>query len=345
VHLALGLLLRLFATEALRAASRMAPQTSCNFLLALRFVPTVFALFAATWTIPTYLLLERVPRAETVGFFCLGSAVLGILCIAVPLVRGLISVSRTLHYLRLCRRAGRAVRLPGERKPALVIEGERSFFALVGVFSPRLVISAPVVGALSANELAAALRHERAHYFAKDNLKRLLILLAPEWIPFFGGFATIEKGWARASERAADNRAAAGDSRRSLSLAAALVRMAQLGVCRVAPAAVMPLLSHEQDLAERVNRLLGQTEPRLRPSRPRKRWAAAALALCVCTSALAAQPAALRTWGHVLERLHNAGIAHKHTRRQRWHPSNSVPNSLMRPTHGVQAPAGPKSAG
>jgi hypothetical protein len=345
VHLALGLLLRLFAPEAVRLARRMAPQASPNFLLALRFVPTALALFAATWTVPTYLWLERVPRPENVGFFCLGAAALGLMCIAVPLVRGLISVARTLHYLRLCRRAGRVLRLPGERKPALVIEGQRPFFALVGVFSPRLVISAPVVGALSANELAAALRHERAHYFAKDNLKRLLILLAPAWIPFFGGLECIEKAWTRASERAADHRAGAGDSRRSLSLAAALVRMAQLGVCRVAPAGVMPLLTQEQDLAERVNTLLGQMEPRQRPGRSRKRWAAAALALCACTSALAAQPAALRTWGHVLERLHNAGAAHKRHGRSRWRPSSSVPNSLLRRAPGGQTLASGKNAG
>src|SRR5665647_2521347 len=75
--------------------------------------------------------------------------------------------------------------------------------ALVGVFVSRLAISRPVIGALSAAQMAAALRHEEAHLVSHDNLKRLLMLLAPGLLPGFHGFDAIERGWARFTEWAA----------------------------------------------------------------------------------------------------------------------------------------------
>jgi len=87
-----------------------------------------------------------------------------------------------------------------------------------------------------------------------DNLKRLLVLLAPGMLPFASGFRNLERAWAKISEWAADDLAAAGKTRRSLSLAAALVHVARLG--STAPALATSLMAEGADLSERVDRLL-----------------------------------------------------------------------------------------
>jgi Zn-dependent protease with chaperone function len=311
VHLVLGLLTRILTPWSIRAAERFRAYSAARFLLAVRFLAPASALFVALWTVPTYSWMERVARAERVGFWCLGAALLGIFCLLVPMARGLTSVIRMLRYFRRCQRAGRFVRLPGERLPALVIEGSFPFFAVAGIFRPHLVVSAPILSALSAEQLAAAIRHERAHRLALDNLKRLAVLLAPDLLPFFGGFTALESAWMRFAEWAADDRVAAGNPRRSVSLAAALVRIAGLGLCQEPPALMTPLLTDGQDLALRVNRLLDAAPLTARRRRRPMLTAFLALSLGGALSVAAAQPVALRSLGGALERLHRAGLSGK----------------------------------
>jgi hypothetical protein len=75
-------------------------------------------------------------------------------------------------------------------------------------------------------------------------------------LPFFRGFNRLEQAWARVAEWAADDLAVAGDSHRSLTLAAALVRVARLGAVPPPPALVTPLMPTSVDLSARVDRLL-----------------------------------------------------------------------------------------
>jgi hypothetical protein len=336
VHLALSVAVRLLAPALIRFGGRLRAHSAAQLFLCIRLLPPASALFVGIWTAPTYIWNERAAHAERVGIPCWGSALLGIFCLLIPQVRGWVSISRTFSYLRYCQRAGRVLRLPGERSPALVVEGGFPFFALVGIREPRLLISAPVVSALSAMELAAALRHERAHHFAMDNLKRLLVLLSPDPLPFYRGLRVLEEAWSRFTERAADDRAAAGDSGRSLSLAAALVRMAQLGVSRSTPAAMMPLLTQDQDLVTRVNRLVDGAAPRWRPWRYGRRLWVCCFAACLgITSLLAAQQGSLRAWGNVIENLHRAGLSrtghhkgrHRQNRALSQPPNAAVPHN------------------
>ena len=116
-------------------------------------------------------------------------------------------------------------------------------------------------------QLAAALRHEEAHRISRDNLKRLLLLLAPGLLPGLHGFGAIERGWARFSEWAADDDAVAGDAHRSLSLAAALVRVARMGGSAPVSPLTAAFLGDSREISARVDRLLSPAPPE--PVHPR----------------------------------------------------------------------------
>lgn len=255
VHAALGLAVSALAPRAVRFASRMAPVDGAQLLLALRLFPAAFALLVvAGLCTPSYLYLEPKGAPEEMGPACFAAALMGLALWGQSLVRATRAMARSLRHIRQCRAHSREMRLPGERKAAWVMEGTAPCVMLAGVFRPRVVISRGVVAALSTEQLSAVVRHERAHGASRDNLKRLLLLLAPGILPFASGFRNLERAWAKISEWAADDRAAAGKTRRSLSLAAALVRVARLG--SAAPALATSLMADGADLSERVDRLL-----------------------------------------------------------------------------------------
>ena len=143
-----------------------------------------------------------------------------------------------------------------------VVDASAPLLALAGVTRPRVVISRGLMEALTPEQLAAAIGHEEAHRQSRDNLKRLALLLAPDILPGVRGFGALEREWARVSEWAADEGAAAGDAHRRLALADALVRTVRLG-CMPRPADTLAttLVEDLVDLEARVARLL--EEPRL----------------------------------------------------------------------------------
>jgi hypothetical protein len=257
MHLALGLAVSLLAPAAIRWAERMRPRQASRFLLALRLFPWAFSLLAvAGLCAPSYLLLEPAATREEVGLACLASAFLCVASAVHSAARCARAARRSLGYIRYCQMVGRQEHLAGESAPVWVVEGAAPFLALAGIVHPRLIVSRPVVNALPARQLAAALRHEEAHQLSRDNLKRLLLLLAPDLFPMWRGFARLERVWNRFAEWAADDYAVAGDSRRSLLLASALVSVARMGACPQAAPLMTSLLADNQDLAERVERLL-----------------------------------------------------------------------------------------
>ena len=305
VHLAAGLVVSLAAPAAVRLAEKVRARRAAGLLLALRLLPVCLAAFVvAGLCVPSYLWLEPEATAEEVGLACLAAASLGAAVWGISIARGLRAVARSRRYFRRCRSIGCHISLPGEPSPAWVVEGSAPLLALTGIAHPRVVISRPVVVALSAEQLAVAVRHERAHRAAHDNLKRLLVLLAPGLLPFGAGFGALERAWAKAVEWAADDRAVAGDSRRSLALASALVQLVRMGGAEQPPVLAAPLLSGGQDLRARVDRLL-RLAPRAETPDGRTPMLVASVTL-VLAGALAAamvQPATLYSVHGVLERL------------------------------------------
>jgi hypothetical protein len=255
IHLAVGLLVSLATPMAVRFSQRITPRAAARFLLILRLFPPVAAfVLVAGLCVPSYLWLEPAGATENVGLWCLAAAVLSLTVWGISLARGARAVVGSFRYIRQCQQIGHEA---GEA--VWVVESSGPVLGLAGIIHPRLVMSRALVNALSKDQLAAALRHERAHGVSRDNLKRLLILLAPDVLPFVRGFGPLERGWAKFTEWSADDRAVAGNSRRSLALAAALVRVARMNPAPQSSPLVASLLADGGDLSARVDRLLSMS--------------------------------------------------------------------------------------
>jgi beta-lactamase regulating signal transducer with metallopeptidase domain len=268
IHLALAVATRLSAGTAMRVAERLKPSSAARLLFVVRMLPLTLTLFAVlAFCIPSYLWLEPEATGEKIGLVCFLTAVLGAAIWALAIVRVTHAVRGTARYLHRCERHGKQISMPGETAPALLLKDKSPVLAVAGVVHPRLVISRRVMRGLTAEQIDAALRHERAHRAAGDNLKRFLILLAPDVLPFLRGFVTLERRWAKAIEWAADDQASAGDPRRALSLADALVRVARMGNKPQLSYLSSSLMADDHDLSDRVDRLL---RPQPLPEKPAK---------------------------------------------------------------------------
>ncbi|MEI9971086.1 MAG: M56 family metallopeptidase [Ignavibacteriota bacterium] len=305
VHALVGLAVSLFTRHAVRMAARMDPVHGARLLLAIRLLPAALGLFVvAGLCTPSYLYLEPKGEPEEIGVACLAAAALGLAVWGWSTARASRALRRSVLHVRLCRQRSREMRLPGERTVAWVVEGAAPCVMLTGLFRPRMVISRDVVAALSAEQLSAVIRHERAHGVSHDNFKRLLLLLAPGILPFASGFRELERAWGKMTEWAADDLAAAGKTRRSLSLASALVRVARLGSTAPTPVLATSLMAEGADLSERVDRLL-RPVPLASKQRDREPilTATAALLVAVAVIAAIAHPATLHAAHECLEFL------------------------------------------
>jgi beta-lactamase regulating signal transducer with metallopeptidase domain len=289
VQVVVGALIAFLAPAAIRRATSMRPQRAARFLLALRLLPAAFSVIVvALLCVPSYLRFEPRVAQEEVGFACLAAAILGAIFCAVAIVRAAAALIRSSVYVR--QSGGLSSSLEGEQ---VWIVKQSAGLALAGILNPRLLISEDAMNQLSADQLAVALRHERAHRESRDNLKRLLIVLAP--LP---GLRALEQAWAKSAEWAADDQAADGDADRS-ALAEALVRVARLQTGIRMPPLVTSLVEADEDLAQRVGRLL---ESPVYESNRRSGAIALTLAALLVFS-IAINPVSSRVVHHLLERL------------------------------------------
>ena len=281
VNLAAGLLVRILAPAAIRSAGRMRSRTGARVLFALRLAPAGLAIYAvAGLCVPSYLAMEPESLAEPVGWICLAAAALGLAACGTAVARSVGAALRSRRYLA----ANGPVR-----------------FALAGIVRPRLVASREVVSALPPRELAIALRHERAHWKSRDNLKRLVMLLVPDPLPFCRTLQPLERAWARLAEWAADDAAVAGDQANSVALASALVRVARLGSAQAFPELLMSLTSTSEELSARVDRLLLPGTSALHGASAA--WVAGVLPLLAALLVFPLRPPALSLIHRLLERL------------------------------------------
>jgi beta-lactamase regulating signal transducer with metallopeptidase domain len=267
LNAACGLLVCTLREFVLRFAGARPAASAANFLLVLRLLPCALAaLFVLALCVPSYVRLEPAATAERVGFACLLFGGLGLLTWSLAVLRVTRALVASAFYRRrLSQRADKI--FVGEHScTAFVLDGGQPVLALAGVVRPCLLVSRSLLQALSPEEFDAAVIHETAHRASRDNLKRLLVLLAPEIFPFLDPLRRMEQAWSRFAEWAADDRVAAGNSQRAVSLASALLRVARLGAPPALPYLSTSLLASDRDLQARVDRLL--QAPPVGPSSP-----------------------------------------------------------------------------
>ncbi len=299
---------RLAMPAMIRLAGRMPPARAAAMLLALRLFPCALAAIAVfAICVPGYLRFEPRAAEESAGFPCLALALLGAAIWTASLTRAWRAARSSAAFFRQCRPMAPQVRprckLRSELRSALIVDLRSPAMALAGIVRPRLIVSNAVLNSLAPAELRAAIRHERAHWNSRDNLKRLLFALAPEAFPCSHLFAGIERAWATFAEWAADDCATAGRPARATALAAALVRVSRMPSAPPAPQLISSLLSTNAGLRARVDRLLCLRDARNTPapSLPLARGSAIVFTVALLFAAL--QPATLRGVHQLLEIL------------------------------------------
>jgi hypothetical protein len=283
LHLALGLVsLRLFPRLA-RASASMPPQWVSRISIALRLGPACLSILAVLGLcLPSYLHYEGNFATEEIGWLCLMPASLGVLLCLTALARAVRAVIQSSFLSdRFCAAKDSSFWLLNRELD------EFPSLALVGLFKPKVVVSPLVLETLTAEQFQTALEHEQAHQSSRDNLKRLLILLAPDLLPFTHNFRAMERHWDRYAELSADDFATRGQPARSIALAEALIKLARLQASHSSPPLVSGLFAAREALPLRVERLL-RLEPATEPPAHLRTlfWAAP----CVLLSTIALLP-------------------------------------------------------
>jgi hypothetical protein len=267
LHLALSAVGRVLAPwilgQAQRLGARRPARSAARLVLAFRMLPVAFALaIVAGLCLPSFVAFENQRGSEAAGVPFLAVAALGASTWALSLARAGRAMVRSHRCLARCS----ALQVD-ERESIWLLDAATPLVGLAGVIRPRVVLSSGVARALSPEQMAAALCHERAHRAAADNWKRLLLALAPDALPGTSLFHAVDRAWARFSEWAADDWAVAQDARCSVPLAEALVRVARMGITPAVSPVMSTFTSPGDDISSRIERLLNGGAPSAAPSR------------------------------------------------------------------------------
>jgi Zn-dependent protease with chaperone function len=241
-----------------RAARKLPARLLADVLFALRSLPfAVAVLVTLIFVVPSFLLLEPRVVSEPIGEIPLA---LGAACL-------LLLGAGALNAIAAQRQTSRAV--SGWLRdattdsncypvPLFRIRPSSPALAVAGGLSPRVLLSDAAAALLNGQELETALKHEMAHIYRRDNLKKLLFRLCT--LP---GMSGLETAWSETAEMAADD-AAVSNSREALDLASALIKLS-----RFAPAQASAVLATGlaqtpgSALNARIERLVAWDETRL----------------------------------------------------------------------------------
>jgi hypothetical protein len=301
VHTILAAMALAVAGRVIRAAERLRPRDGARLLFLLRVLPAILASVAvAGLCVPSFLWLEPSETYEKAGVACLVAALLGACVWIRALSRATRAVAQSRRYMRMWAQVAQPDSSV-DGSAVWLVPAEAPFLALAGVIRPRVVISRGLMERLNAEQLRIALRHEEAHSWSRDNLKRLVLLLTPGVLPGGRAFGTLERAWARVTEWAADERASQGDAGQQLALAEALIRAVRIGCagCPPGPLATT-LLENPVDVGDRVKRLL---EPPANVRPHGRYWVAAASFAAGTLAILLLQPGTLYSVHRWLEEL------------------------------------------
>jgi Peptidase family M48 len=242
-----------------RRSRRWRATARAGVLFRLCVLPPACALvFVAALMVPAYVAREPYPEPEAVGLPLLAFALCSASVIALALYRSVASWLATRRLIAFWLRRAEPVSIKGVAVPAYRLRHSTPVLAVVGTLRPRLFIAAQVMDSLSPEELEMALAHERGHLLARDTLKRAVMQVCRDLLPFIGAGSRLGRAWAEEAERMADEYAARSSAAGALDLAAALIKIARMmpaGVRNAVPAGAFLLEGDDDGLAGRVRRL------------------------------------------------------------------------------------------
>jgi hypothetical protein len=289
VNLALGVVVIAIGPAVSRLAASLPPNLAAGIVLLLRLLPATSSLLvAALICLPSYLRFEPRLVTERVSLPCVLAAVVGAgLCLE--------SISRTIdacielrRFRRLCRSRLIEQLEPLKEPVQWLVQSQEPILACVGFLRPTLIVSDRLSKLLLPEQMCLALEHERAHVHSRDNLKRLLLVLAPDLLPFTRSMRSLERNWVALAEWAADDLAVDRDVRKALTLAETLVKVAKLGGNVRQDAQLSSLFTlHSVDLGRRVDRLIQRSPNTPEESRPLRAIPAAGMAVLLFSIATA----------------------------------------------------------
>lgn len=203
------------------------PGTVANSLFAVRVLPAALAtILAVIFALPAFLLFEPRPSNDYVGPLQIAIAASGGLIYVIMIFRAARSLRASWMVEKYWKARSHRIQLPGVDAPAYSVNGIPSLFVVTGTLRPCVFVGREIIEELSAEEMAAAARHEMAHIRSRDNLKQLLLDISrpPAWLMRLG---IHDEVWMDTAELAADHSTlSAGNA--PLQLASALLKVGRL---------------------------------------------------------------------------------------------------------------------
>jgi hypothetical protein len=234
---------------------RIASQPSA--LAIFRLLPSVMAIGVTMLVLaPGYYVYEQRADLEGAGRALWIASAGGAALLLSSLARALYLTMGTARLRRSWLRTARATRVPGAGMQAFEIEVPFPMVAVLGALQPRLFIAGSVLRACTPAELSAIVEHERAHVARADNLVRMIMDVAPDFLAVTPLARRIARSWHEAVELRADAAA-----RKPVDLASALVRVARLAQAPSPAALPASALYRGDGVADRVRALLEGRQP------------------------------------------------------------------------------------
>jgi Zn-dependent protease with chaperone function len=299
VNLLLSLLVAAIPPRVFGAMAAWAPAARARMLLILRLLPAAAStIFVAGVFLPSFWRFEPRDFDEVFGVTTTTLAFGACALLVTAVWRGAMALRESAQRSRAWLEHARPITMAGAPAPVYCLDAAAPAMTLVGVIRPKLLVTRPLIDALTAEELDAAIAHEVSHLGSWDNLKRLAMRATPDALSMLPASRRLEHGWALAAEHAADA-GAAHDSNAGLALASALVKVARLTPAdRPTLALASPLVGGEA-LTSRVERLMDG--PSARPSSRLARTLSWAGAFVVATTLVAGYAPLLHTVHRVSE--------------------------------------------
>jgi Zn-dependent protease with chaperone function len=274
-----------------------------DLLLTLRLFPfAAAAVVTATFTVPSFLLLEPRTIQEPLGGLPLA---LGLCGIGLAMFGAANAVAALIRASRMIAQWMSQAKVLRSRVPVPVLRIDRFAPALTvaGILRPRVLLSDTAQSVLSENELRTALQHEVAHVRCRDNLKKLVLRFVA-----FPGMKSLETAWLESTEMAADH-AAVSSVGEALDLAAALIKLSKINSSREPRAEdisgeLMTAFVHGSSalISARVERLIHWRDEH--PGREKhSRWHSSGTTLAVTITMTVAVAV---TYTHLLAQVHTA---------------------------------------